>query len=125
MYQGDEDIYRALQAGAATYLLKDALTDELVCVVRQVYAGGHPLPPNVAKLLAARETRPMLTARETEVMKLLAKGMRNKEIGALLNISEETAKVHVRNILAKFGVNDRAAAIHVAAQRGVIHMDDR
>jgi DNA-binding NarL/FixJ family response regulator len=122
MYQGDEDIYRALQAGAATYLLKDALSHELVRMVREVHAGRRPLPPNVASLLAARAAYPPLTSREVEVMELLAKGMRNKEIAYELGITEKTAAVHVKNILAKFDVHDRAAAINVAIHRGIVHI---
>lgn len=122
MYQGDEDIYRALDAGAATYLLKDMLSEDLVRVVREVHAGGHPVRPEVAALLAARATRPSLTPREIQVMELVAQGMRNKEVGAALGISEETAHVHVRNILTKLKVNDRSAAVTVALRRGIIHL---
>jgi len=123
MYQGDEDIYRALEAGAATYLLKDALSDELVRVVREVHAGGRPIPPNVTAQLAARKTHPPLTPREVDVVELISKGMRNKEIAVALGITEETAKVHVKNILAKLNVHDRAAVITVALRRGMIHVN--
>jgi two-component system NarL family response regulator len=121
MYQGDEDIFRALESGAATYLLKDTLSDDLVRVVREVYAGSTSLPPNVATRLAARSTQRHLTMREVEVLERIAEGMRNKEIGAALRISEETVQVHVKNILAKLGVNDRTAAVTVAFRRGIIH----
>ncbi len=121
MYQGDEDIFRALESGAATYLLKDTLSDDLVRVVREVYAGSTTLPPNVATRLAARSTQRGLTTREVEVLERIAEGMRNKEIGAALRISEETAQVHVKNILSKLGVNDRTAAVTVALRRGIIH----
>src|ERR1700730_9547043 len=122
MYQGDEDIHRALEAGATTYLLKDSLSHELVRMVREVHAGQRPLPPNVAALLAARATYSPLTSREIEVMELLAKGLRNKEIGHALGITEKTARVHVRNILAKLDVHDRAAAVSVAIHRGIVHI---
>jgi DNA-binding NarL/FixJ family response regulator len=122
MYQGDEDIYRALQAGAAAYLLKDSLSDELVRVVREVHAGERPIPPNITALLAARKTQPALTPREIEVVRLIADGMRNKEIAVALGISEETTKVHVKNILAKMQVNDRAAVISIAVRRGILHI---
>jgi DNA-binding NarL/FixJ family response regulator len=122
MYQGDEDIYRALQAGATTYLLKDALSHELVRMVREVHAGQRPLPPNVASLLAARAAYSPLTSREVEVMELLAKGMRNKEIAHALGITDKTARVHVKNILAKLDVHDRAAAINIAIHRGIVHI---
>lgn len=122
MYQGDEDIFRAIQAGAATYLLKDTLADDLVRIVRQVHAGQHPVRPDVAARLAERASNPTLTAREVQVMELVAQGMRNKEIGAALGISEETAHVHVRNILSKLKVSDRSAAVTVALRRGIIHL---
>ena len=121
MYQGDEDIFRALESGAATYLLKDTLSDDLVRVVREVYAGSTTLPSNVATRLAARSTQRGLTTREVEVLERIAEGLRNKEIGAVLRISEETVQVHVKNILSKLGVNDRTAAVTVAFRRGIIH----
>ena len=122
MYQGDEDIYRALEAGATTYLLKDTLSDDLIRIVREVHAGRSPIRPEVEARLAERAARPALTAREVEVLELIAEGMRNKEIAVTLGISEQTAKVHVKNILAKLGVSDRAAVIPVALRRGIIHL---
>ena len=122
MYQGDEDIYRALEAGATAYLLKDALSDDLVRVIREVYTGRRPIGSDVASLLAARRMQPSLTPREVEVIRLIAQGMRNKEIGVALGISEWTAKVHVKNILAKLNVSDRAAVIQIALRRGIIHL---
>jgi DNA-binding NarL/FixJ family response regulator len=123
MYQGDEDIYRALEAGAATYLLKDTLSDDLVRVVRQVHAGDHPIMPHVEARLAERAAGPTLTRREVQVIELISQGMRNREIAASLGISEETAHVHVRNILAKLRVKDRSGAINVALRRGIIHIN--
>ena len=122
MYQGDEDICQALEAGAATYLLKDALSEELVRVIRDVHSGERPIPSNVAERLEARRRQPSLTPREMDVVRLIAQGMRNKEIAVALGISEETAKVHVKNILAKLNVSDRAAVIPVALRRGIIHI---
>jgi two-component system NarL family response regulator len=122
-YQGDEDIFRALDAGAVTYLLKDALAQDLIRVIREVMQGRRPLSPEVAQRLADRMLKPTLTARELEVMALIARGMRNKEIAAELRISEETAQGHVKNILAKFGVHDRTEAVAVAIQRGIVHVD--
>jgi two-component system NarL family response regulator len=121
MYQGDEDIYRAVEAGAATYLLKDMLADDLIRVVREVHAGERPVSPSVQALLSERAGRPTLTPREVQVVELIAQGMRNKEIAVSLGISEETAQVHVRNILAKLKVQDRTAVIQVAVRRGIIH----
>lgn len=122
-YKGDEDIYRAMHAGAATFLLKEALGDELVSVIREVHAGGGPIPQFVARQLANRMTQSSLTARETEVLQLMAQGMRNKEIGASLHVSETTAQGHVKNILSKLGVHDRTEAVRVAFERGIIHLD--
>jgi DNA-binding NarL/FixJ family response regulator len=122
MYHGDEDVCQALEAGAATYLLKDTLAEDLVQVIREVHDGERPLPSNIAALLEARKTRPSLTPREVQVVRLIAEGLRNKEIAVALGISEETAKVHVKNILAKMNVSDRAAVIPVALRRGIIHI---
>jgi two-component system NarL family response regulator len=122
MYQGDEDIFRALDAGAATYLLKDMLSDDLIRVVREVHSGNQPIRPEVEALLAKRAAGSTLTNREVEVIDLIAQGMRNKEIAASLGISEETAQVHVKHILAKLKVKDRSAAITVALRRGIIHL---
>jgi DNA-binding NarL/FixJ family response regulator len=122
MFQGDEDIYRALRAGAATYVLKDVRGDELLEIIRQVHAGARTLPQDVSTLLATRDTQSALTPREQEVLGLIAHGRRNKEIGAELGISVGTIKVHVKNVLAKLEVNDRTAAVSVALQRGIIHL---
>jgi DNA-binding NarL/FixJ family response regulator len=122
MYQGDEDIHRALQAGAATYLLKDTLSDDLIRVVREVHAGQKPMGLNVQARLAERAAGPTLTPREIQVMELISRGMRNKEIAAALGITDETAQVHVKNILAKLKVQDRTAAVSVALRRGFIHI---
>ena len=122
-YQGDEDIYRALEAGAVTYLLKDMLGERLVGVIREVASGGRPIPPEVAQRLSERMFQAALTAREIEVLRLIARGMRNKEIAAELKISDETAQGHVKNILAKLSVHDRTEAVAVAIRRGIVHLD--
>jgi DNA-binding NarL/FixJ family response regulator len=122
MYTGDEDIHRALAAGAATYLLKDTLADELPGIIREVYQGGRPISPDVRAKLSERASHPTLTVREVEVMQLVAAGHRNKEIAAELAISEETVRVHVKSILNKFNVSDRTAAMRIALQRGIIHI---
>ncbi len=122
MYQGDEDVYRCLEAGAATYLLKDALSDELVHVIRQVHHGDRPRTPEVEAQLESRRQQPVLTPREIQVVGLITEGLRNKEIAVTLGISEQTAKVHVKNILAKLSVSDRSAVIPVALRRGIIHL---
>ena len=122
-YQGDEDIYRALEAGAVTYLLKDTLAEKMIGVIREVANGGRPIPPEVAERLTGRMFQPALTNRETEVLQLIARGMRNKEIAAELEISDETAQGHVKNILAKLSVHDRTEAVAVAIRRGIVHLD--
>lgn len=122
MYQGDEDIYRALEAGAATYLLKDLPSEDLLRAIREVHAGQRPLNAEVQARLAERNSRPALTPRELQVLQLVSQGLRNREIANTLGISEETAQVHVKNILAKLQVNDRTAATAVALRRGIIHL---
>jgi len=122
MYEGDEDIFRAHQAGATTYLLKDTLSSDLVRVVREVNAGGRPVLPEVQARLAERASMPTLTSREVEVLQLISQGLRTKEVGAMLGITEGTVQIHVKNIFAKLSVNDRTAAVQVAVRRGLIHM---
>ena len=122
MYQGDEDIYRALQAGAAGYLLKDTVPEDLVRVIREVHAGQRAIPPDVAAALALRAKQPSLTLRELQVLELLATGKRNKEIAADLGISSDTARAHIKSIFVKFNVHDRTAALAEALRRGIIHI---
>lgn len=123
-YQYDEDIYKALSAGAATYLLKDMVADDLLQIIRKVFAGERPLPGIVKRLLAEHDAHVGLTPREVQTLQLIAKGMRNREIASALGISEQTVKVHVRNILTKFDVPDRSAALAHAARRGIVHLGD-
>jgi DNA-binding NarL/FixJ family response regulator len=123
MYQGDEDVYRALQAGASTYLFKNTISDDLIRVIRDVHVGRTPATSGfVADRLAERANRPALTPREVEVLTLISSGMRNKEIAAGLGVSEDTVFSHVKNIFSKLGVNDRTAAVHVGLRRGIIHI---
>ncbi len=122
MYEGDEDIFRAHQAGASTYLLKDTLSSDLVRVVREVHAGERPVLPEVQARLAERASMPTLTSREVEVIQLISQGLRNKEVGAMLGITEGTVQIHVKNIFAKLQVNDRTGAVQVAVRRGLIRM---
>ena len=123
MYKGDEDIHRALTAGAAAYLLKDALSNDLIRTVREVHAGRHPVSPDVQARLDQRASMPTLTAREIEVLDLVAAGKRNKEIALALNISDDTVQVHIKNIFAKLRVNERTSAVKVAVQRGIVHLE--
>jgi DNA-binding NarL/FixJ family response regulator len=122
-FDGDEDIYRALQAGARSYLLKGMEGDELIEVIRTVHRGKSSLPPAVAGRLAERLAGPTLTERETDVLKLIVTGNSNKEIGAALFISEATVKTHINNLLSKLGVSDRTQAATTALQRGIVHFD--
>jgi DNA-binding NarL/FixJ family response regulator len=122
MYEGDEDIYRAHQAGATTYLLKDTLSADLIRVVREVHQGERPVVPAVQARLAQRAGMATLTSREIEVLQLISQGLRNKEIGATLGITEGTVQIHVKNIFSKLHVNDRTGAVQVAVRRGLIHL---
>jgi DNA-binding NarL/FixJ family response regulator len=122
-FDGDEDIYRALQAGARGYLLKGMTSDELVEAIRSVYAGKSRIPAPVAERLAERMGAPALTARETEVLHLIVGGNSNKEIAAALHISEATVKTHINSLLSKLGVTDRTQAATTALQRGIVHLD--
>ncbi|HEV7891060.1 MAG TPA: response regulator transcription factor [Pyrinomonadaceae bacterium] len=121
-YDGDEDIYRSLQAGAQGYLLKDMFFDELESAIRAVHAGGRKIPGVVAERLAERMGGSDLTGRELEVLKLIVGGLSNKEIGAALGISEATVKSHINSILGKLGVTDRTQAATTALQRGIVHL---
>lgn len=122
-YDGDEDIARALKAGAQAYLLKDTPRDELLDAIRAVHAGGKRIAPEMAAKLADRLTAPELTEREMDVLKLIVAGQSNKEIGATLTITEGTVKVHVNNLLGKLGVSDRTQAVTEALRRGLVHLD--
>jgi two-component system NarL family response regulator len=122
-YDGDEDIYRALQAGAQGYLLKDMFREELLEAIRAVHSGKRRIPTAVATRLAERMAGNELTSREIEVLQLIAGGKSNKEIAAALSITEGTVKGHVNNILSKLGVSDRTQAVTTAIQRGIVHLD--
>jgi DNA-binding NarL/FixJ family response regulator len=121
-YDGDEDIYRAIQAGARGYLLKDMFGEELMEAIRAVHAGKSRIPSVVAERLADRMGGPNLTARELSVLELIVKGKSNKEIAEDLGIFESTVKTHVNNILSKLAVSDRTQAATTALQRGIVHL---
>jgi DNA-binding NarL/FixJ family response regulator len=121
-YDGDEDIYRALQAGAQGYLLKDMFFEELEEAIRTVHAGVRRLSPLVAERLAERMSESELTVRELEVLHEIVNGKSNKEIASALRISEATVKSHINNILGKLGVSDRTQAVTRALQRGIVHL---
>lgn len=119
-FDGDEDIYCALKAGARAYLLKDTSREELLATVRAVAAGLRRIPPTVAERLAQRVESSELTAREREILALIVTGRGNKQIGAALSITEGTVKTHVNSILAKLGVADRTEAAVTAIRRGLV-----
>jgi DNA-binding NarL/FixJ family response regulator len=121
-YAGDEDIHRALDAGAKGYLVKDMLAAEVLKVIRTVMAGRRGIPPVVAAKLAEHTPRIPLTPRETEVICLMATGLTNAHIAERIGRTEETVKVHVKNILQKLEVRDRTEAVAVAARRGFIRL---
>jgi len=122
-FDGDEDIFRALQAGAKGYLLKGMNADELTDAIRAVYAGKSRIPAVVAERLAERMGGSALTARELDVLKRIVAGRSNKEIANDLHISEATVKTHINSLLSKLGVNDRTQAATTALQRGIVHLD--
>jgi len=122
-YEGEEDIYRALQLGARTYLPKSILEKELAEAIRAIHSGGSYVPPLVAARLAERTHHRELSEREIEVLQRIVKGLSNKEIAGHLFISEATVKLHVGNILTKLGVQDRTQASTMAIQRGIVHLD--
>ncbi len=121
-YGGDEDIRRALQAGARAYLTKDVLHDELIRAIHAVHAGGKYLPASVSAALESSTLPAGLSAREMEVLALIVKGLGNKQIAYQLGIAEHTVKNHVKNILSKLSVDDRTQAATAAIQRGIIHL---
>jgi DNA-binding NarL/FixJ family response regulator len=119
---GDEDIYRAIQAGAKGYLLKDVPREALMDSIRRVHAGETCVPVHLAAKLAERVSGETLSAREIDVLKLMAKGKSNKEIGSALFISEGTVKSHVKAIFAKMNVVSRTEAVATATRRGLIQL---
>jgi two-component system, NarL family, response regulator len=122
-YEGDADIRRALEAGAQGYLLKDMLLSDVVQAVRAVHRGDRVIPNAVAARLAEFPERSELTERELEVLKLVARGMSNKEAARAIGRTDETVKIHLKNVFAKLGVADRTEAVTVALTRGLIHLD--
>lgn len=121
-FETDEDIYRAVQAGAQGYLLKGAPQGEVVEAIHTVHAGRRYFPGNIAARLAERLMRTDLTARELEVLHMLARGLTNKEIGSALRISGNTVRNHVNSIIEKLEVSDRTEAATTAIQRGIIEV---
>ncbi len=122
-YEGDGDIKRALEAGARGYLLKDMLLSDVIAAVRAVQRGERVIPGAVAARLAEFSDQQDLTEREREVLTLVARGLSNKEIARAIGRTDETAKIHLKNIFAKLHVTDRTEAVTIALARGLIHLD--
>jgi DNA-binding NarL/FixJ family response regulator len=121
-YQGDEDIHRALQAGAQAYLVKGMSHNELLDAIHSVHAGLRYLPPSVLETLAHRPPGPELSSRELEILKLIVKGLSNRQIAESLGITEGTVKWHVNIILARLHVTDRTQAAVAALHRGIVEL---
>lgn len=123
MFEGEEDIWRAVKSGASAYVLKSADVDDVLEAVRHVQAGDTYFPAAIATKLAARETRGTLTPRELQVLQHIVGGLSNKEIAAALKMSEATVKLHISNTLAKLPAADRTQAAIIAVQRGIVRLD--
>jgi two-component system NarL family response regulator len=122
-HSGEEEIYRALQAGAKGYIVKSIIREELLRAVREVHQGRQYVDPIVASHLAERRSHRSLSSRELEVLRMVAQGLGNKEIASALNIAEVTVKLHVSHVLEKLHVKDRTQAATVALQRGIIALE--
>jgi len=124
IHKGDDAVYRALRAGAQGYLLKDVRSKDLLAGIRSVYDGQPCLPPEITARVLKRIRYPELTEREVAVLKLVARGLSNREIAQSLNVSEATAKSDVASVLSKLGAQDRTHAVTVALARNIIDLDD-
>ena len=122
-FDTDEDIYRAIQSGAKSYLLKDTPDDELAATIRSVHAGKQMLSDKLARRLAERQQRPELTQREMDVLQMLIRGRSNKEIGGSLFLCEDTVKAHFKTLFAKLKVQDRTEAAIYAIRHGIVHLE--
>jgi DNA-binding NarL/FixJ family response regulator len=122
-YEGDVDIHRALEAGARGYLLKDMLLTDVLGAIRAVHRGERVIPAAVAAKLAEFTPRIDLTPREVEVLHLVAKGLSNRDVAGIIGRTDETVKVHLKNIFSKLGVTDRTEAVTLALSRGILHLD--
>jgi two-component system NarL family response regulator len=123
IHKGDEAAYQALRAGARGYLIKDVPTKEIVAAIRDVYAGKRAIPPAIAEQLAQRIGRAGLSAREADVLKLIANGLSNKEVANELGVTEATAKKHMTGVLLKLGARDRTHAVRIGLERGILSLE--
>jgi len=122
-YDGDQDIYRAIEAGVRGYILKEMVHTEVLRAIRTVQAGKRLMPVEVAERLSEYFPQMALTPREVEVLRFVAKGMANKEIAHHLGTASGTIKMHIQNILAKLNASDRTHAVTIALDRGILHLD--
>ena len=122
VYKAEEDVHRAVQAGAAAYLPKSSEPEELIEAIRTVYGGGRYFPAAIANVLAGRASRDPLSDREIEVLTMIVRGRSNKEVAGDLGISENTVKFHTTRIFEKLGVLDRVQAATAAIERGIVHL---
>jgi two-component system NarL family response regulator len=121
-YDLDEDVFRAIQAGAKSYLLKDMTREQIIATIRDVHLGRYKLPPGVLGRLEERARRQELTEREMEILQLIVKGRSNKEISSALFIVEDTVKYHLKTLFSKLGVQDRTEAAISAVRHGIVHL---
>ncbi len=122
-YDGDQDIYKAIEAGVRGYILKEMVHTKVIDAIHTVHSGKRLMPTEVAERLSEYFPQVALTPREIEVLKYVAKGMANKEIAHHLGTASGTVKMHVQNILAKLGASDRTHAVTIALERGILHLD--
>jgi len=122
-YEGDVDIHRALEAGASGYLIKDMLLTDVMSAISAVHRGERVIPPGIAARLAEFTPRVDLTDREVEVLQLVSGGLSNREVATAIGRTDETVKLHLKNIFAKLGVSDRTEAVTVAIARGILHLE--
>lgn len=122
-YDGDQDIYRALEAGVRGYMLKETVHTDVLRAIRTVHSGKRLMPQEVAERLSEYFPQVALTPREVEVLRHVARGLANKEIADLLGTASGTIKMHIQNILEKLGASDRTHAVTIAMQRGILHLE--
>jgi len=123
-YHSDEDVFRAIKAGAMAFVLKTATMEQVLDAVRSVHSGRRWIPPHIADQLAQRLARNPISTRENEVLQLLARGLRNREIGQKLFISENTVRNHVISLLEKLGTTHRTEGIAIALQQGLVRLEE-
>ena len=123
-FHSDEDVFKALRAGVRAFLLKSAPIEEVIAAVRLLHAGERWIPSHIARQLADRVARHQLSARELEILQLIANGQKNREIAETLCISENTVRNHVNNLLEKLDSRDRTAAVTIAMRQGLVRLDE-